>query len=76
MIPEGGALADCRIAEDEERTAACVSVKNANAVTIVLAAATSFVKWNAEPNADPARIVAQRMAAARTPVSPTCGHAT
>jgi alpha-L-fucosidase 2 len=67
VIPSGGAVAECRIAEDEDRTAACISVKNADAVTIVLAAATSFVKWNAEPNADPGPIVAERIAAARLP---------
>jgi alpha-L-fucosidase 2 len=67
VIPEGGAVAGCRIAEDDERTSACVSVKNANAVTIVLAAATSFVKWDRQPDVDPGRIVAERMAAARIP---------
>ena len=65
VIPEGGSQADCRIPEDEDRTSACASVRNANAVTIILAAATSFVKWDAEPNADAGRIVAERMAAAR-----------
>ena len=67
VIPEGGALGSCRIDEDEARTSACVSVKNANAVTIILAAATSFVDWNAEPNADPGRFISARMAAAGTP---------
>lgn len=67
VIPEGGTVGGCRIGGDEERTAACISVKNADAVTIVLAAATSFVKWNAEPDADPGRIVAERMAVAHIP---------
>ena len=66
VIPEGGKAGDCRIAEDESRTPACVSVKNASAVTIVLSAATNFVKWN-DLSADPEMRVIQRMAAARVP---------
>jgi alpha-L-fucosidase 2 len=66
IIPEGGTLGDCRVAEDEDRTHACTSVNGADAVTIVLAAATNYVKWN-DISADPDRRVRERMAAARMP---------
>ncbi len=63
VIAEGGTTGVCRIAGDESRTSACVSVNQANAVTIVLAAATNFVKWN-NLSGDPEARVSQRMAAA------------
>lgn len=46
VIPTGGTLAHDHLQEDEDRTSACVSVKNADAVTIVVACATDYVKWN------------------------------
>jgi alpha-L-fucosidase 2 len=64
MLPEGGKTSNCRIAEDESRTAACISVKNANAVTFILAAATNFVSWD-KLGGDPETRVIKRMAAAR-----------
>ncbi|MGD0775470.1 MAG: glycoside hydrolase family 95 protein [Candidatus Solibacter sp.] len=66
VLPEGGTAGNCRIAEDESRTSACISVKNANAVTIILAAATNFVSWN-DLSADPETRAVGRMAAARIP---------
>jgi alpha-L-fucosidase 2 len=63
---EGGATGDCRIAEDKERTAACNSIKNADAVTIILAAATNYISWN-QLGADFESIAARHMAAARMP---------
>ena len=66
VIPEGGTITHDRIKEDEDRTSACVSVKNANAVTLVLAGATSYVKWN-DIGADPARRVDAFLKAARAP---------
>ncbi len=46
VIAEGGTVAQERLEEDEERTSSCLSVKKANAVTIVLAGATNYAKWN------------------------------
>jgi alpha-L-fucosidase 2 len=66
VIPEGGTIAHDRIAEDEDRTAACVSVANADAITLVLAGATSYVRWN-DISADPARRVDAFMRAADEP---------
>ncbi|MGP8245040.1 MAG: glycosyl hydrolase family 95 catalytic domain-containing protein [Bryobacteraceae bacterium] len=65
IIREGGSTGTCRIAEDEE-TAACTSVTHANAVTLVLAAATNYVRWN-DITADPESLVAARMRAADKP---------
>lgn len=65
-IAEGGSIGTCRIGEDEDRTAACTSVTYANAVTLVLAAATNYVKWN-DITANPASRVAARMKAANQP---------
>ena len=64
VIPDGGTLGECRIEEDETRTAACVSVRNADAVTIILAAATNYVNWH-DISGDPGLQVAKRMAAAQ-----------
>jgi alpha-L-fucosidase 2 len=66
VIPEGGTLTHDRIKEDEDRTSACVAVSNADAVTLVLAGATSYVKWN-DISADPAGRVDAFMKAAQTP---------
>jgi alpha-L-fucosidase 2 len=66
VLPEGGTLAHDRIEEDEDRTSACVTVANADAVTLVLAGATSCVRWN-DISADPARRVDAFMKAAATP---------
>ncbi len=64
VLPEGGTTSECRIAEDEGRTAACVSVRNADAVTLVLAAGTNYVNWH-DISGNPESQVAKRMAAAR-----------
>ncbi|MGA3237510.1 MAG: glycoside hydrolase family 95 protein [Bryobacteraceae bacterium] len=66
VIAEGGVLGDCHISNDDDRTSACVSVKDADAVTIILAAATSFVKWDADPDRNPGPIVTDRLRADRT----------
>ena len=66
VISEGGTLSHDRIKEDEDRTSACVSVTNADAVTLVLAGATSYVKWN-DISADPVQRVDAFMKAAKTP---------
>jgi alpha-L-fucosidase 2 len=66
VIPEGGQMASNRIPGDEERTAACISVTQANAVTVVLAAATNYVSWN-DLSADPAARVRHHLAAAEAP---------
>jgi len=66
VLPEGGTTGDCRVPEDDSRTAACVAVANANAVTIVLGAATSFVSWS-DLTGDPEARAIQRMRAARLP---------
>jgi alpha-L-fucosidase 2 len=66
IIPDGGSLGNCHIAGDEDRTAACTSVTHANAVTLVLAAATNYVRWN-DISANPAARVAAHMKAAATP---------
>jgi len=63
VVPEGGSLGTCRVAEDEDRTAACTSVTGANAVTLVLAAATNYVRWN-ELGGDPEGVVRKRVAGA------------
>ena len=64
VIPEGGTLGTCRVEEDEARTAACVSVRNADSVTMVLAAATNYVNWY-DISGEPGPQVAKRMDAAR-----------
>lgn len=64
VVPDGGKIGECRIEEDESRTAACVSVQNADAVTIILAAATNYVNWH-DISGDPGLLVTKRMAAAR-----------
>lgn len=64
VAPEGGRIGECRIEEDESRTAACVSVRNADAVTLILAAATNYVNWQ-DISGDPELQVTKRMAAAR-----------
>jgi alpha-L-fucosidase 2 len=66
VVPEGGTLAPCRIAADEDRTAACVGVSGANAATVILSAATSYRNWQ-DTSGDPQALVAARMAAAREP---------
>ena len=66
LIPEGGTLTHDRIKEDEDRTSACVTVTNADAVTLVLAGATSYVRWN-DISADPVGRVDAFMKAAETP---------
>jgi alpha-L-fucosidase 2 len=66
VISEGGALSHDQIKEDEDRTSACVVVTNADAVTLVLAGATSYVKWN-DISADPGERVDVFMKAAKTP---------
>lgn len=46
IVVEGGVPGNCRIGEDEPRTAACMEVKNADSATIIVSAATNFVRWN------------------------------
>jgi alpha-L-fucosidase 2 len=64
--PEGGRLAPCRIAADEDRTAACVGVSGANAATVILSAATSYKNWQ-DTSGDPRALAAARVAAAGKP---------
>ncbi len=66
VLAEGGTTVHGRIAQDEDRTAACVSVANADAVTLILAGATSFVRWN-DISGDPAGRVGTSMQAAQMP---------
>ncbi len=66
LIRDGGRLTHDQVKEDEDRTSACISVANADAVTLVLAGATSYVKWN-DISADPAARVDAIMKAAETP---------
>jgi alpha-L-fucosidase 2 len=66
VIPEGGTITHDRVMEDEDRTCACVSVANADAVTLVVAGATSYVRWN-DISADPGRRVDAYMKAADKP---------
>ena len=65
VAPHGGRVGDCRVPEDEERFSPCVSVTDADAVTVVLAAATNYVNWN-DLGADPEKRAVERLAAART----------
>ncbi len=64
VVPEGGRLGPCRIAEDEDRTAACVAITGANAVTVFVSAATSYKSWN-DTSGDAQALAAARMAGAR-----------
>lgn len=66
VIPEGGQLTTTRVLGDEKRTAACVSVGKADAVTLVLATGTNYVSWN-DISADPAVRVRHRLRAAEVP---------
>ena len=66
VMAEGGTLARCRIAGDEDRTAACVGVSGANAATVILSAATSYKNWQ-DTSGDPQALAAARMAAAGKP---------
>jgi alpha-L-fucosidase 2 len=66
VIPEGGTITHDRIDEDEDPTSACVSVTHADAVTLLLAGATSYVRWN-DISADPAPRVDAFMRAADMP---------
>ncbi len=66
VVPEGGTLAPCRIAGDEDRTAACVAVSGANAATVILSAATSFRNWQ-DTGGDPHSLASARMSAAGKP---------
>jgi len=66
VIPEGGQLGSTRVPGDEERTAACISVTQANAVTVVLAAATNYVNWH-DISADPAARVRHHLGASDAP---------
>lgn len=66
VMTEGGRLAPCRIAGDEDRTAACVGVSEANAATVILSAATSYKNWH-DTSGDPQALAATRMAAAGKP---------
>jgi alpha-L-fucosidase 2 len=65
VIPEGGTLTRDRMEGDEDRFAACLSVSGADAVTLVLAGATSYVRWN-DISADAAARVDGMMKAAET----------
>ena len=53
VIPEGGVLQTTPNAEDNPNARASLQVKEANAVTLILAGATSYVNWN-DNSADPA----------------------
>jgi alpha-L-fucosidase 2 len=66
VMAEGGTLARCRIAGDEDRTLACVEVSRANAATLILSAATSYKNWQ-DTSGDPQALAATRMAAAGKP---------
>ena len=66
VVPEGGTVAGCKIAGDEDRTAACVAVSGANAATIILSAATSYKNWQ-DVSGDPQAIAMARIAAAAKP---------
>lgn len=66
VIPDGGQLGSTRVPGDEERTAACISVTQANAVTVVLAAATNYVNWH-DISADPAARVLKHLSASDAP---------
>ena len=66
VVPEGGRMVPCRIAADEDRTAACVGVSGANAATVILSAATSYKNWQ-DTSGDPQALAAARMAAAGKP---------
>ena len=66
VVPEGGTLSGCRIAGDEDRTAACVEVAGANAATVILSEATSYKSWQ-DTSGDPQALSATRMANAGKP---------
>jgi alpha-L-fucosidase 2 len=73
ILREGGSIGSCHIAQDEDRTAACTSVTHANAVTLVLTAATNYVRWN-DITANPESLVAARMRAADKPYRTLLGR--
>jgi alpha-L-fucosidase 2 len=66
VVPEGGALGACRIDGDEDRTGACVEVTGANAVTVIVSAATSYNNWR-DTSGDPQALSGARIAAAGKP---------
>ena len=63
IVPEGGALAPCRIEGDQDRVSACVSVSGANAATIIVSAATSYRSWQ-DTSGDAQALAAKRLAGA------------
>src|ERR1017187_956272 len=66
VMAEGGTLVPCRIAGDEDHTAACVGVSGADAATVILSAATSYRNWQ-DTSRDPHALSATRMAAGGEP---------
>ena len=66
VVPEGGALAPCKVSGDEDRTAACVAVSGANAATIILAAATGYKSWQ-DLSGDPQAIASARIVSSAKP---------
>jgi alpha-L-fucosidase 2 len=66
VVPEGGTLGGCRIEGDEDRTAACVAVSGASAVTVILSEATSYKNWR-DTSGDAKALAAARMGGAGKP---------
>lgn len=65
VIPQGGTLTRGRVKDDEDRTSACISITDADAVTIVVAGATNYVNWH-NIDADPGDRVNEVMRRATT----------
>ena len=63
IMTEGGMLAPCRIAGDQDRTSACAAVSGANAATVIVSAATSYKSWQ-DTSGDARALAAARMAGA------------
>ncbi len=63
ILPDGGAIAPCRIEGDEARVSACLSVSGANAATVIVSAATSYKSWH-DTSGDAQALAAERMAGA------------
>jgi alpha-L-fucosidase 2 len=63
IVAEGGVSGACRMEEDEARTAACLEVEKADSATIIVAAATNFVRWNDLSGNAEARAIEQMKAA-------------
>ncbi|MCX6922314.1 MAG: glycoside hydrolase family 95 protein [Verrucomicrobia bacterium] len=66
VIARGGRIHRSEVAAGNAATRACIAIENADEVRLVLAGATSYVRWN-DISGDPAARCAKYMAAAAYP---------